>query len=144
MEFLCWFYWNFLLVKCVKLVNDVMIFKKKKTFIQRGGQDRERSASRDSNSGRLKLNGVICQCVAHEAIGGDHLLWIVFYFWYKIFLGTNLGSKSLVPYYFIIFVKTILSILKAIFKKIKFQWFSTFLHFQQYLKAPSIRFTSIY
>ncbi len=43
---------------------------------EREGQDRERSTIRDSNSGRLKHNGAICQRADHVAISAD-FRWIL-------------------------------------------------------------------
>lgn len=43
---------------------------------KRGGRDQDKSTSRDSNSGRPKLNCAIWRCAAHEAIGTDE--WVPF------------------------------------------------------------------
>lgn len=41
------------------------------------GQGRERSVIRDSNLGRPKRNGIICQHTTNEAIGADVIILIL-------------------------------------------------------------------
>ncbi len=48
--------------------------ERKRSGKKRRGRDRERSVSRNSNSGHLKRNGATCQRAAHEAIGADMIL----------------------------------------------------------------------
>ncbi len=40
---------------------------------ERGGQDRERSSSQDSNSGCLYSNDAVCWRAAHKAISADRI-----------------------------------------------------------------------
>lgn len=42
---------------------------------ENGGRTRERSMSRDSDSGRPKHNGAMCRRAAHEAIGADNFVY---------------------------------------------------------------------
>lgn len=62
---------------------------------ERGGKDRERSTSRDSDSGHPKSNVDKCRHAAHEAIGIDTLSFCTLF---KIFSASNQSLDQLGSY----------------------------------------------
>ncbi len=73
--FLKIYFWRF----C--LLFDRTVDRQETKLEREGGRDRERSTSRDSNTGRPKRNGTTCRRAAHKAISADEnpLLKLLFF-----------------------------------------------------------------
>ncbi len=68
------FFFNDLFLAFLPFLFDRTVVRQETKLEREEGWDRERSASRDSNTGRSKHNGATCRRAAHEAISTNILV----------------------------------------------------------------------